>query len=94
MCVVKYHDGKTAFLDYFPKNRFHISVEDPDGITAETQIEAGYFKIMLDSILNFFTNDILPFPKEETMEVIAIRDALLEGENHPDTWIRIKGRLL
>ena len=90
MCVVKYHDGRTAFLDYFPKNGFRISVEDLDGTTTETQVESEYFKIMLDSILNFFINDILPFPKEETMEVIAIRDALLEGENRLDTWIKMK----
>jgi len=90
MCVVKYKDGKNAFLEYSVYNSFAITAEDKDGKDEFKNIESPFFKEMLDSILNFFVSGNLPFEKEETLEVIAVRDALIKAVKNPDEWIKIK----
>lgn len=84
VCTIKYKNGETAALNYSPTNAFTVTA---DGVKRE--INSDYFKILLDNILNFFTYGALPFESLQTLEVIAIRDALLKGENNPDKWIKI-----
>lgn len=90
MCVVKYEDGRCGFLEYSPSiSPFNIVVEDKDGNDASKNIGSSHFINMLTSILNFFTSGNLPFEKEQTMEVMSIRDALINARNYPDEWIKI-----
>lgn len=83
-CTVKYKNGETAVLNYSPANAFTLTA---DGIKKD--VNSDYFKILLDNILNFFNNGTLPFDSAQTLEVIAIRDALLNGETNPDKWVKI-----
>ena len=84
ICTVKYENGETATLNYSPANSFTVTAKD-----VTKPICSDYFKILLDSILNVFTNGKAPFESAQTLEVIAIRDALLKGENTPNEWIKI-----
>lgn len=83
-CTVKYKNGETAVLNYSPANAFTVTA---DGVKKD--VNSDYFKILLDNILNFFNNGTLPFDSAQTLEVIAIRDALLNGETNPDKWVKI-----
>lgn len=83
-CTVKYKNGETAVLNYSPTNAFTVTA---DGIKKD--VNSDYFKILLDNILIFFNNGTLPFESAQTLEVIAIRDALLNGETNPDKWVKI-----
>lgn len=83
-CTVKYKNGETAVLNYSSANAFTVTA---DGIKKD--VNSDYFKILLDNILIFFNNGTLPFESAQTLEVIAIRDALLNGETNPDKWVKI-----
>jgi hypothetical protein len=89
MCVVKYADGRCGFLHYASSNAFHITVEDTEGNSDSRSIDSAYFLDMLESILKFFESGELPFAKEQTLEVMGIRDALLKAVKNPDQWIKI-----
>lgn len=90
MCVIKYKDGRLGFLEYSNCNAFCVVPEDKNGIDTTKNIESDYFKSLLDSILRFFESGELPFEKGQTLEVISIRDALINAVKYPDEWIEIK----
>ena len=87
---MKYEDGRSGYLTYSPLSPFNVIVENKDGQTENTDITSSFFKTLLDCILSFFLSGDLPFEKEQTLEVISIRDALIDGENKFDEWIKIK----
>ena len=89
ICSVLYPQNKNVFLEYAPCNPFTVATEDKNGNSQIQSISSDYFKNMLKSILEFFESGVVPFEEKETMEVIAIRDALLKAENNPDEWIEI-----
>ncbi len=89
VCVIKYKDGRNGFLEYSNCNAFSVVVEDKNGIDTTKNIESDYFKSLLDSILSFFESGELPFEKEQTLEVISIRDALVNAIKCPDEWIEV-----
>lgn len=90
LCSIKYKDGRYGFLEYSDCNPFAFLAEDKNGIDCRKNIESDYFKALLGSILDFFLSGKPPFEKEQTLEVIAMRDALIKAEQHPDKWIKIK----
>ena len=89
ICSVKYPDDKSIFFEYSPCNPFAITTESKNENAQIHSISSDYFKSMLKSILEFFESGDIPFEKEQTLEVIAIRDALLKAENNPDEWVEI-----
>ena len=91
VCVVKYKDGRSGFLEYSPSiSPFNVVIEDKNGNdTSKSLGESTYFLTMLASVLNFFESGKLPFEKEQTIEVISLRDALIKAIKKPDEWIKI-----
>ena len=47
------------------------------------------FSSLIDAMLTFFVDGKAPVSREETLEVIAIRDAGLKALDTPDTWIPV-----
>lgn len=89
MCVIEYKNGKSCFFEYANSNGFSVVVEDENGKDVGKNLTSPYFKNMTHSILGFFENGELPVAKEDTLEIIRVRDALLEGVERPDEWIKI-----
>lgn len=89
MCVVKYADGRCGFLGYAPSNPFVFVAQDGEDNEINQPVTSPFFVNLLDRILNFFLDGVLPFEKQQTIEVIRIRDALLKAAQTPDTWIKL-----
>ena len=90
VCAIEFEDERLGFLEYDPSNIFGFTVEDKDGTTKNEGTDSAYFKNLLKSILEFFQSGKVPFEKEQTLAVIAIRDALMKAVSKPDKWIKIK----
>lgn len=88
-CIVEYGDGRCGFIEYSASDPFTVTAEDKNGKNTRRNIESEFFKNLLYRILKFFGDGILPFEKEQTMEVMGIRDALIKAESHTDEWINV-----
>ncbi len=47
---------------------------------------------LIDAMLTFFVDGTIPVAREQTLEVIAMRDAGLKALETPDTWIPVEGQ--
>ena len=65
-------DGKTASLEYDPKNTFTI---EADGVRAPVKSEF-FFRLITD-VVDFFRTGTVPFPAAETMDLMRLRDEIL-----------------
>lgn len=89
VCVVKYKDGRTGFLNFSTNADFGVDVEDLNGNTLPELVASPFFNTLLHTILTFFQDGELPFDPQQTLDVIAIRDAFLKGAETPETWISL-----
>ena len=74
-------EGKTATLNYSNSGcSFSVDVETDNGKCEFKNIEKGTeFYRLIEGILKFFETNEEPFDKKETLAVIAIRDAIIQG---------------
>ncbi len=78
---VSYGDGRAAAMVYAPDLSFSIYAQGEKG-SCHTQITSDFFPSLIETILRFFESGTLPFPKEETLEAMKVREgALLATEN-------------
>ena len=89
LCSIRYADGREAQMLYGPTRGFSVKAELRDGRTVETDITSDYFKLLLGDILTFFVSGKPPFPPDETMEVMCIREAAVKGLTRPGEWMEL-----
>lgn len=89
ICAIEYESGNCCFLEYANANQFGITVENGDGMGEMVEIKSEYFINLLDDILKFYENGVTPFENAQTLEVIAIRDAIMKAKENIDTWVEL-----
>lgn len=88
--TVSYPDGRSAEFLFSPALGFTAKVTGADGKTAEHDINSEYFVNLLGDICNFFDTGKTSFDPKDTIEVMRIRDAVIEGKGKPGESIRLK----
>ena len=77
---VDYEDGRAGAMVYAPDLAFTLYAKGEK--TLHTPITSDFFPALIESILSFFEDGTLPFPKEQTLEAMKLREgALLAAEN-------------
>lgn len=85
---VSYEDGRCASMTYAP--------DLPFTIYANTEKGAGYallvsaiFPPLIEDMLRFFESGAIPFPKEETLEAMKIREGALRAAKNPGETVAL-----
>ena len=88
--VVEYAD-KTATLSYSNSGwGFSVDVETDKANCEFKNVEKGTeFYRLVESIVQFFETNEEPFNKQETLAVLAIRDAIMKGVNGKEHTIPV-----
>ena len=68
---------------------FTAYMNDGAGIRRWKQITSDYFRTLMAEILAFFESGKLPFPAEETLEAMRIREGALRAAATPGTTITL-----
>lgn len=77
-CYLSTESGKQATLVYAPKLPYSISGEDIDGKPIYEKVTSEFFRKLLCDIVRFFDEKTVSFDITQTLEVIRIRDELLQ----------------
>jgi len=81
--TIKYADGiRGASMHYNPNFGFYGTLSKKSG-TALVLDGSRMFEHLLDHILDFYSTGVSPIPKEQTLEVAAIREAALKADANP-----------
>lgn len=76
-------DGKPVDITFLfaPALPFLVCAETVEGNSRYRAIKSGFFVLLLTDILRFFESGIVSFDTEETLAVMALRDAILAANN-------------
>lgn len=72
-------DKKVVTLTYGEGLRFGFGARLEDGSETSQIARSPYFKTLMAKILQFFDSGVLPFEREQTVEAMRVRDAVLES---------------
>ena len=89
--LIEFEDGRIAQMYHrIDKSyTFSITVCYEDNTADIYKIESSYFSLFIDAMIEFFDTGIVPVPKEQTIDVIAVRAAGFKAFETPYTWINI-----
>ncbi len=90
LCCLQSEEGKCIGLVYGAEFGFAVSGDTPSGQTVYTPIQSDFFPLLMEAILRFFEDGRPPFDSQQTLQAMAVRDALLAGERTPDTWVCVQ----
>ena len=89
--LIEFEDGRLVQMyhrvdkDY----SFRITTCYEDNKADIHEIKSDYFSLFIDAMIEFFDTGIIPVPKEQTIDVIAVRAAGVKAFETPFTWINI-----
>lgn len=87
---VLYPDGRSATAIYAPALPFTVCGELSDGTSVFKNATSEFFKVLIKKILYFYESGENDFSKQETLEVMRVREALLKAaEQAPNTVISL-----
>ena len=89
ICRFVAENNVNAVIHYSPANSFSVTAELKDGSNLKNQVISEFFVELSSEIIKFFGTEKPPFDPAETLEVMRIRDALLNAENYDGEWIAL-----
>lgn len=89
--VIEFADGRYAqFYQRFDEEEtFRITAVDKENRAQIFNINSDYFALFIDAMIKFFDTGIIPVPKEQTIDVIGVREKALQAFEKPYNWIDI-----
>lgn len=83
---IKFEGGAGATLTFAPVMPYAICAENAEGKAVHKAIVSPYFKSLIADILRFYLTGEVSFDTAETLEVMRIREAIVNGKNTPGEW--------
>lgn len=84
--IIKFEDGRYAQMYQTNNSPFRITVDKEDNSSDIYTIESDYFRLFLKELINFFDTGEVPVPYEQTVDVIAVREAGMKAMKTPYKW--------
>ena len=74
---IGYGEKREVRIHYAPDNGYSIAVERKGAAPQVTAVKSAFFNGLMEDMLRFFDEEKPSFDKEETLEVMRLRDAIL-----------------
>ena len=87
--IIKFEDGRYAQMYQTNDSPFRITVNKEDNSSNIYTIESDFFRLFLNELINFFDTGVVPVSYEQTIDVIAVREAGLKAMNTPYKWVDV-----
>ncbi|MBR2500642.1 MAG: hypothetical protein IKB60_06160 [Clostridia bacterium] len=87
--VIEFADGRLVQMHQGFETPFKISIGDEKNDVVDYPIKSSYFDLFLSALIKFFDTGVAPVSHEQTIEVIAIREAGIKALNEPFKWFEV-----
>lgn len=87
--LISFADGRTAQMYQGAGLSFRLVPVDQENNAKEYVVKSDFFGNFIDNLLQFFETGVVPVPHEQTVQVIAIREAGLKAMEKPYAWIPV-----
>jgi len=88
--VCEYTDGRRAAISHHGwECPFTMAISMSDGTTKMVKVESDFFKEFINDMVDFFRTGKDKVPPQETIAVIATREAAIKAAKLPGQWIAV-----
>ena len=89
--IVEFSDGRQWHMMHRNDRdwSFKYMLINKNNGAESVEIKSDYFGNFIDALIEFFKTGDVPVPHKNTIEVIAIRDALMKASRQPFVWVEI-----
>ncbi len=87
--AVSYDDERSARLTFAPSYEFTVTARDEHNEWRTVSAVTGTFPTLMEKILYFYETKEIDFGKAQTLEVMRLREALLNAQDTPGQWVEI-----
>jgi len=88
--VMEYADGRRAVMSQHGwECPFGMQIDKKGGTTESIVVSSDYFNGFIREMADFFLHGNVKVPHEETVAIMAVREAAVKASFSPDTWIDI-----
>lgn len=89
ICRVETVSGKMATLILAYGADYTITGMTTSGKNKMVTVKSDFFKKLISDMIRFFENKQVSFDISQTLEVMKLRDALINAEKHDGRWIEL-----
>ncbi len=87
--LIAFADGRRASIaGWKPWASYKTNVKYPEECV-EISVESDFFQPFIAALVKFFGDRIVPVAHEETLAIMAVRDAAMQALNTPETWVAV-----
>lgn len=86
MPLIEFTGGRRASITCFPCGSPFVMQMHGAGRTYLAEVKSDYFQAFIGHMVEFFRTGEIPVPHEQTLAVIAIREAGLQAAAAPGLW--------
>lgn len=87
--IIEFEDGRYAHMYQTANSPFRLTVAKQDNSSEVYNIDSDFFGLFIKELVEFFDTGIIPVPQEQTIDVIAIREAGIKARETPYVWISL-----
>lgn len=89
--LIRFEDGRLAHMHHriFSEYAFKYTTIDETNRATEHIIRSKYFEKFVDAVIEFFDTGVVPVTHEQTIDVIAIREAGIKAMKTPFSWVAV-----
>lgn len=87
--VIEFADGRLAQMYQSEGLGFKITAVAENNKAVQYPIQSDFFGLFIKGMVRFFETGEIPVPAENTIDVIAIREAGLKAMEKPFEWVEI-----
>ena len=69
---------------------FMMTFNFKDGSNKFVTVKSDFFKNFIKNLIEFYKTGEVTIPHEQTLAVMAIREAVVKARNNPDTWVNVE----
>jgi hypothetical protein len=87
--LISFADGRQGSIaGWKPWSPYRTNIKRSD-TCEELSIESDFFQPFIAMMVKFFDDKIVPVDHEETLRIMAVRDAAMQAMQAPGEWIAV-----
>lgn len=87
--LLEWEDGRVASMVCTGEESSFLANLSLDTGCKTVEVKSDFFKIFIDNLIRFFETGERPVSHEETIRIMAVREASIKAIEHPGEWINV-----
>ena len=87
--IIEFEDGRYAQIHQCIGANYKLTLADMENRASEYPITSDFFALFIKALVDFFKTGKIPVEHNQTIDVIAVREAGFDALKKPFAWINL-----